>query len=235
MDNLKSFVPQDLANTIWAYATADIQHPALFKKIGDEIATMDDLKSFNPQDLSNIAWAYTVSNIDSAPFFNSALRQELLNHQNEFIDDNFRQLYQWHLWQTKENSNDGLPDSLLERCKQTFLSADTRSSSLQKDVVSELTSIGLNPIEEYLTESGYSIDALVEINGKKVGIEVDGPYHFIARRPNGPTALKRRQVQLIDKLSLVSVPYWEWNKLGKDQSKKREYLKGLLNCFGLEP
>eukprot|EP00956_Cyclotella_meneghiniana_P038966 scaffold163480_cov58-Cyclotella_meneghiniana.AAC.1 len=95
-------------------------------------------------------------------------------------------------------------------------SADTRSSSLQKDVVSELTSIGFNLVEEYLTKNGYIIDALVEISGKKVGVEVDEPSHFIRRRPNGWTLLKPRQVESIDRISLVSVPYWEWINLGKD-------------------
>eukprot|EP00956_Cyclotella_meneghiniana_P015666 scaffold24155_cov89-Cyclotella_meneghiniana.AAC.3 len=230
MENLKSFDPQAIANLVWAYAAGNIQHPDLFKKVSDEFVATKDLKLFNSQDLANIAWAYTVANLDASSLFNSAFRQKLLNRQNEFIDSALSQLYQWHLWQTKEKSNDNgsLPDSFCDKCKQSFSSADTRSSALQKDVVSELKSIGLHPVEEYLTESGYSIDALVEINGKKVGIEVDGPYHFIGRQPNGRTLLKRRQVESIDKLTLVSVPYWEWDKLRKDQSKKREYLKDIL-------
>eukprot|EP00956_Cyclotella_meneghiniana_P015281 scaffold23234_cov67-Cyclotella_meneghiniana.AAC.1 len=227
-DYLTKFKPQAIANVVWAFAATNVQHPALFKKVANEIVAMDDWKSFNSQALSNIAWAYTVSNIDTAPLFSSAFRQELLDRQNNFIDQNLRQLYQWHLWQTKEKSDYGLPDFLCEQCKQTFSSSDTTSSALQKDVVAELKSIGLNPVEEYLTESGYSIDALVEINGTKVGIEVDGPSHFIGRKPNGRTLLKRRQVESIDKISLVSVPYWEWGKLGKDRDKKQKYLQPLL-------
>ena len=172
-----------------------------------------------------------MSNIDTTALFSSAFRQELLNRQNEFIVSELSQLYQWHLWQTKEKSNDGLHESLQDRCKETFSSSHTTSSALQRDVVSEMKSICLRPIkEDHRTESGYSIDALVEINGKKVGIEVDGPSHFIDRQPNGPTLLKRRQVKSIDKLTLVSVPYWEWNKLGKNRDKKRKYLKDILKC-----
>ena len=169
-----------------------------------------------------------MSNIDTTALFSSAFRQELLNRQNEFIVSELSQLYQWHLWQTKEKSNDGLHESLQDRCKETFSSSHTTSSALQRDVVAELKSVGFNPVEEYLTESGYSIDALVEINSKKVGVEVDGPSHFIGRQPNGPTALKRRQVESIDKISLVSVPYWEWGNLGKDRDKKQKYLLSLL-------
>ena len=79
-------------------------------------------------------------------------------------------------------------------------------------------------------DSGYRIDAIVEVNGKTVGVEVDGPSHFIGkgRSPLARTILKRRQVPSIDGIELVSVPHWEWYKLGKDKVKKQEYLRKLL-------
>jgi hypothetical protein len=40
--------------------------------------------------------------------------------------------------------------------------------------------------------------------------------------------LKRRQVPSIDGIELVSVPYWEWDEVGKDEVKKQEYLRALL-------
>jgi hypothetical protein len=53
-------------------------------------------------------------------------------------------------------------------------------SALQvEDVVYVLFSIGLEPKEAVLMQSGYILYALVEVNGKKVAIEVDGAYHFI--------------------------------------------------------
>jgi hypothetical protein len=97
--------------------------------------------------------------------------------------------------------------------------------------------MSLNPVESYLTSSGYKLDALVQINGTEVGIEVDGPYDFIGRKPIGGTSLKRRQVTAIDKIPLVSVPYWEWEELGNDRIQKSQYLKSLFrlngttNCF----
>lgn len=76
--------------------------------------------------------------------------------------------------------------------------------------------------------SGYRIDALVDVNGKTIGVEVDGRK---SRSPLGRTILKRSQVPAIDEIDLVSVPYWEWNKHGKSQSKKQEYLQKLFR-FG---
>ncbi|KAL7448517.1 hypothetical protein ACHAWC_000692, partial [Mediolabrus comicus] len=74
------------------------------------------------------------------------------------------------------------------------------------------------------------IDALVKVNGKTIGVEVDGPSHFKggSESPTGSTIMKRRQVPSIDGIELVSVPYWEWDKLGKDQAKTQEYLRELL-------
>ena len=49
--------------------------------------------------------------------------------------------------------------------------------------------------------------------------------------------LKRRQVTAIDKIPLVSVPYWEWDELGNDRLQKSQYLRSLFrlngttNCF----
>ena len=94
-----------------------------------------------------------------------------------------------------------------------------------------MASIGLQPEEEFLTKSGYRIDALVEANGKKIGIEVDGPSHFVGKKPTGSTLLKHRQVNTLDEIEVISVPYWEWDKLGKDVAKKQQYLRfelGLL-------
>ena len=118
-----------------------------------------------------------------------------------------------------------------ESCRHTFFSSRTTQSRLQKDVVKELISIGLTPDEEYRTPSGYSVDALIEVDRKHVALEVDGPFHFIDRKPIGPTMLKRRQITLVDKTKMVSVPYWEWDGLGKDRDKKQEYLRSLLGSM----
>jgi hypothetical protein len=138
-----------------------------------------------------------------------------------------------HLWQTTELSCNGLPEELRELCYQAFTPAYVSVSRFQNDVVLELTSIDFKPVEEFITSSGYSIDAMVEVNGISIGIEVDRPSHFINKKPIAKTMLKRRQIKAIDKIPLVSVTYWEWNKLGKDRVKQQQYLRGLLES--LEP
>ena len=128
------------------------------------------------------------------------------------------------LWQTKEKSRTtALPEELQDRCYKAFITEEPTPSKFQDDVVGQLSSIGLDPKEEVLLDSGYRIDAITEVNGKTIGVEVDGPSHFIGKSKSltGSTILKRRQVPpSVDGIELISVPYWEWNKLGKSQTKR---------------
>jgi len=48
---------------------------------------------------------------------------------------------------------------------------------------------------------------------------VDGPSHFINREATGSTLLKRIQENNLNDIRIVSVPYWEWNELGKDHAE----------------
>jgi len=228
MQRREEFNSQEVANLLWAYATMGIVDKQLFLSFVPTAAKLID--SDTNQGLSNIAWAYAVADVDAPTLFNDVFINACVEKKDGFEIENFSQLHQWLLWQTKEKSNAGLPEELQDRCYEAFTSVDPTASKLQDDVVAQLSLIGLKPQEEVLMESGYRIDAIVEVNGKQVGIEVDGPCHFIGSStlPLARTILKKRQVPAIDGIALVSVPYWEWSKLGKDEVKKQEYLKELL-------
>jgi len=183
---------------------------------------------FNAQDITNLLWAHAVANADIPSQLNAGFIGVCLKNENDFAFKHYAQLHQWQLWQEELKSDIRLPPSLRKKCRETFLSQLASPSRLQEDVTSVLASIGLQPEEEFLTKSGYRIDALVEANGKKIGIEVDGPSHFVCRKPTGSTLLKNRQVNTLDEIQVISVPYWEWNKLGKDGVKKQQYLRVAL-------
>eukprot|EP00984_Skeletonema_dohrnii_P019134 scaffold9083_cov74-Skeletonema_dohrnii-CCMP3373.AAC.2 len=215
---------QAVANLLWAYATMGITDKQLFLSFVPAAAKLID--SYTNQGLANIAWAYAVGDVDAAPLFNDVFNNKCVEKENRYEIKELSQLHQWHLWQTKEKSHPGLPTELQERCFKAFISEELTVSKLQDDIVGQLLHIGLEPKEEVLMGSGYRIDALVEA----IGVEVDGPSHFIGRSksPTGSTILKRRQVPSIDRIELIYVPYWEWDKLGKDEVKKQEYLRKLL-------
>ncbi len=221
------FNSQDVANMLWSYASMGIFNKQLFSSFVPIAAKLID--NYNNQELANIAWAYAVANVDAPTLFHGRFTDRCLDNLG-FSIEALSQLHQWHLWQTKEKSRTGLPEVLQDRCYKAFISEKPTPSKLQDDVMVQLSSIGLDPKEEVLMDSGYRIDALVKVNGKTIGVEVDGPSHFKGRSesPTGSTIMKRRQVPSIDAIELVSVPYWEWDKLGKDKAKTQEYLRELL-------
>ena len=42
-DNLASFEPREVSNSVWAYASANVINPILFEKLSDVIIKKDDL------------------------------------------------------------------------------------------------------------------------------------------------------------------------------------------------
>jgi hypothetical protein len=183
------------------------------------------------RDLTNIGWAYGLANVALPSLFDSDLISACPSKENELFGAELRQLHQWQLWQEKLKTDVRVPPSLMEKCREAFISELPRSSNFQTDAIFELPSIGLRPDEAFLANTGYCLDALVEVNGTKVGVEVDGPFHFVGRKATGRTLLKRRHVTTLDKILVVSVPHWEWQDSGKERGKRQEYLRNLL-CFG---
>jgi hypothetical protein len=223
MKDLGQFKPQNFSNIIWSYATVGINDQHLFTSFAPAVKVV--LIQCSSQALANIAWAYAVANVNDPLLFKTDFVAALQAKANDFRLDGYSQLHQWQLWQDELKSGINLPRALRDKCRQAFISESYQSSNFQDDVVSVLSSIGLLPKKEELTSSGYRLDALVEVNGMKVGIEVDGPSHFINQEATGSTLLKRRQVSTLDDIRITSVPYWEWNKLGKDRVKKQQYLR----------
>ena len=125
---------------------------------------------------------------------------------------------------------------------------ETTPSATQRQVSQTLVRMGLSvEVEARCPTSGYSMDMLVHASalamggersdgGGKWAVEYDRPSNFLASgAPTGATLLKRRHLQLLGH-ALVSVPYWEWNALGRglnDESsqcerEREEYLRGRL-------
>jgi hypothetical protein len=224
----KGFTSQGIANLLWAYAIVRQTELHLFTSFAPAVKSI--LDKCNSQNIANIAWSYSVANVNDHSIFNTDFVDLCQARANDFTSDGYSQLHQWQLWQEEIKSGINLPQALREKCRKAFLLRLPQPSRLQNDVISVLSSIGMSPEEEVLTLSGYRLDAIVEVNGEKVGIEVDGPTHFMNQEPTGSTLLKRRQVNNLDNICIVSVPYWEWNKLERDRAKKQEYLRSKLDA-----
>ena len=221
------FTPQGAANLLWAFAASGHLDHRLFASFMPALKAM--LGEFNAQDVANVAWAYAAANVDAPDLFDEEFSSACEERGNLFARENLRQLHQWQLWQAEFGSEIQLSQSLRERCREAFVERAPEPSAMQRDVVAELSRIsGANVREEELTESGYIIDALVEMHGRRIAFEVDGPSHFVRRRPTGSTILKRRQVACLEGVEVVSVPYWAWDELGNDVIGKQRYLRSLI-------
>jgi len=232
-----TFTVQAISMLLWSCSARGYLHPQLFKTfvprasdlLLDARGELGDIHTSNIQSLANIAWACAVQEIvDADTLFDDAFISIITWHIDKFDDQGLCQLHQWNTWRKTLGHSATLPQDIEERCYDTFINRGVRSSNLQKDVISELSRMGLQLEEEALTSSGYRLDVLVNIDGKQIGIEVDGPTHFIDKEPTGSTILKHRQVVNCDGIELVSIPYWEWNEL-KSSNDKERYLRGKLN------
>ena len=103
-----------------------------------------------------------------------------------------------------------LPQVFARQCYSAFRSETQKQRwhAIQRDVVSTLHALGLNPKAEVCTQHGYRLDAIVEVKGKSekesVGVIVDVRRNMMARdemmgkQPNGKTLLKRRQISSVE-------------------------------------
>jgi RAP domain len=237
------FTPQELSNTAWAFATLNHEAPSLFEAIAQ--ASHVKINEFNPHAIANTAWSFAVFNIEPDSFISAdaPFAQKLRSTTDPaamFSVEGLRQLHQIQLWCKEKNgaTRSWYPDDLSQRCREAFVSTEASPSRLQNDVVKALGKLqDVNCVEfEVSTNSGYSLDAGIIFHGERIGVEVDGPSHFVgqSQSPNGKTVLKHRQLRALEGLKLVTIPYWEWKGIGKGSSKekrekKQRYLEKLLD------
>ncbi|KAJ1463443.1 hypothetical protein M885DRAFT_429561, partial [Pelagophyceae sp. CCMP2097] len=64
---IATFKTQELANTVWAYATAGVSAPALFETVAAE--SSKKIATFDPQNLANTVWAYATAGVAAPALF----------------------------------------------------------------------------------------------------------------------------------------------------------------------
>jgi hypothetical protein len=241
VDRIDEFNPQELSNMAWAYATLNHEAPSLLDAIAR--SSQECIDEFNPQGLANTAWAFAVCNIDakSCTDSNSFFARTLLAIDPSSISfKQLSQLHQFHLWCKENNAADWFSDELKSRCRDAFVSPKNKTSRFQEHVVASLGSLPeVSQVqEEVRTKVGYSLDAFIVYRGDRVGVEIDGPSHFVGRSstPTGSTVLKHRQLRALEGWKLISIAYREWDEICDDaslgptlKSRKQAYLRNLLD------
>lgn len=216
------FSAQGVSMLLWACSTAGYSNQRLFHSF-EEAAEMV-LHECDSQSLANIAWAYTVAGFDSGTLFGPKFIAIVAESFDAFNHQGLCQLHQWSIWRKNIGSDAALPPHIEKRCYDEFRTHRIHRSKLQIEIISELASMGIRFDEESCTKSGFSLDVLVDVNGTKIALEVDGPHHFVGRKLTGNSMLKHRQIAAVDGISVVSLPYWELNSL-KTSDEKQKYLR----------
>jgi hypothetical protein len=241
------FKPQDVANTLWAFAT-------MGTKPGER--TMGQLErraeaisgEFNSQNVAITLWAISFFRIQFclAPRLYSSLSCRFPS----IVFDDKQSLCQLHqvviscdmiegLHADLSVSVQTLKEKLGPSCQAAFFGLPVHPSASQQQVSDTLRGMSLSVEDEFrCPKSGYSIDMRVHdirVNAKSStgaaagwAVEFDGPSHFLTcRLPVGGTLMKRRHLELLG-YTVVSLPFWEWHQLtGNDERK--EYLRGKLH------
>jgi len=182
---------------------------------------------------------------DGGPFLTCLAEQA-----DAFADLHLVQLHQWQLWReecgaravvtrgaavTPREAAPAMLEALRARCQAAFVRCDAQAiasgegtSGLQAEVESSLRGLGLEVESEVRTACGYTLDAVVTHGGRRVAVEVDGPSHFLGRKPSGGTLLKRRQLRSLEGWLLLSVPHWDWPRTAQRQAYLRRRLDALV-------
>jgi len=247
--------PQSIANMMWAFAKLGIQ-PDEKLMVGLTARAAKVQGNFNPQEIANILWAVCFLSIRSPAVVSRlvhALELQILSLATaRVLDPQFqRQLHQFFVaCNVDEGLRAGVPATILALretvgpgCHAAFVEQVTQASRSQQQVSETLRGMRLSVQDEAeCPRSGYSFDMRVyntSVLGQSVEdsrhraadgwvVEFDGPWHFFAcRSPTGATLIKRHQLVLLG-YTLVSIPYWEWARLGAGVGKQEQYLLGRL-------
>jgi hypothetical protein len=137
-----------------------------------------------------------------------------------------------------------LSQQQLQQCKDSWeqqltnSTTATKASNLHKSVFAAVVALPActwqhTPVLEQCTADGaLSIDiAATTMSGVRLAIEVDGPSHFVQpkRTYDGPTLFRNRALAARGYV-LVSIPYWEWDKLRGAAQKQQQYLLDKLQA-----
>ena len=234
--------PGDSTAICWGYAMLAHPAPKVFHAVG--AAAASQLDKFNPGQVSTLMWSHAVLDVPNPSLFASKSFADFLWTADWTDAADLCKLHQWALW-CEERELSALPAPLARRAREAFSTTATAPSALQASVGAALEQLGLSPLHEVRLEAGYSLDLAFEYGGVEVGVEVDGPSHFLggdaATTPTGAALLKRRQLRHLGERVLY-VPYWEWENALDGKSYLLESLRELISpqirayaTLGLDP
>lgn len=245
--SLPAFRDQELASCLWSFGRM-AHHPGklmttLCEAVDCQVRTNPH---FSLQATTNSLWAMAV--LGSA-HNSTAMRlvQYLYSHEHAYLlDTHLHQTFQAVLLARvqaimagdKELANRLVMPARMQaqavKCWKTMMRI-SRVSVFQQDVSDVVAALQIEHQMEYLAQDGlFSVDVAILSEGKSIAIEVDGPFHYTlnTHQPLGHTLLRRRLLTAMG-WTVVSVPYFDWNRL-QSGLDKAHYMARLLIQQGYE-
>ena len=231
---------QELANSLWAYARF-AYHPG--RVMASFLSVMERrISEFEGQGCTNSLWALAVLKATHSAAFVELLQRyvALERSAGSFGELQYNQVLQAVLlaqfearggrvaWRPEVD----LPESVVDRALAAWASQQmsTQLSGFHLDVSEGLTRLAVPHLLEYLVARDLlSIDIAVIDDGRKLAIEVDGPFHFPvnARTPLGHTMIRRRLLRAAG-WTVLSIPWYEWFAMNTWE-ERLQYLTTVLS------
>ncbi|PNH03026.1 hypothetical protein TSOC_010950 [Tetrabaena socialis] len=236
---------QELVNSLWALA---VMGPGALFRYRPSVERMLRTVAGRWNEAEAAAVGHST---DAGPFTAAALTQ-LWQAQQELVHaDGCRELA--GILAADGGGDSQRPGSLLSAMRYAAeYRVQPGTATLQREVVSALGRLQLQrqedgvrivatvSKEQEVEGLAGRADVAVELaGGRRVAVEVHGPAHSLANAPymsdcTGSTQLHDRHLgRCFGAGNVVSVPYWEWDKLGRNRRRQEEYLLRLLGLLGL--
>jgi hypothetical protein len=232
--------PQDLSNAALAAAKLGLADAPLFAALVG--AAQKQARRSGSQDLCNLVWSVAVADQRqlAAAAVEHCKRAAAAEVWGSTVPESHRQLHQVHLWLLDGQLDKGglagaLSAEQLQQCEEAWEgglqeTAQKRRTEIERRVFAAAqrlpTLTGCR--QEALTDDGaFSVDVAAKhaASGRLLAIEADGPTHFLqpGMRPTGDTLARNRALAARGYI-VVSVPYWEWDKVRGDAEAEESHL-----------
>jgi hypothetical protein len=231
---------QELANSLWAYARF-AYHPG--RVMASLLSVVERrVHEFEGQGCTNSLWALAVLKATHSSAFVGLLQRYVTLERSaaSFGELQYNQVLQAVLlaqfearggrvaWRPEVD----LPENVVDRALAAWASQQmsTQLSGFHLDVSEGLTRLGVPHLLEHLVARDLlSIDIAVINDGRKLAIEVDGPFHFPvnARTPLGHTMIRRRLLRAAG-WTVLSIPWYEWFAMSTWE-ERLQYLTEMLS------
>ncbi|KAK9811917.1 hypothetical protein WJX72_012371 [[Myrmecia] bisecta] len=229
------YAAPDWSGVIWGMTRLGYHPAELYDSLA--LAIEEDTVVVDAQLIATVCWSLAIFGELEHSLYSTMLQYVQRMVPGDFGDARtLRNLYQAHLLAcaTGAAQPDALPTAFRQQGRSLWVEAmnDTSTSSdLHNDIAHTLYRIGLPAtIGADINEGLFKMDIMLRHpQGNKVAIEVLGPAK-LTRNTHQMTArvlYRNRSLKALG-FTVLTVPWDEWNALGRDDDAQEEYLIRLL-------